>query len=106
MKKILLLLALTACVKTYPEIETTTQNAHNAVHQAVAVKPQCADVGKVCDEQITNVANSCKSQIAEEYKRGWNRGLLWGAGLAFVITLAIVGFALFLFNKIMKRLAE
>lgn len=98
-KLFLLPIILCGCVKSYPAMNDATNSAHNVIDTVVAEKPECKNVGKICNEQVNMVANACKAQIKTESDKSFNKGMSWGffGGIFSLIALAVLG--IFISNK-------
>lgn len=85
---------LLGCAKQNTPTETVANSAKESITTLVAAKPECKDVGNVCNSQIESIVASCDLEISninkDLIKWKWS---FWGL-------LAVIG--VYLIKKILK----
>lgn len=59
---LILTVLLNGCAKTNPS-DTVANSAKESVNAIVAVKPECKDVGEVCNSQIDSITAMCNLEL-------------------------------------------
>ena len=54
---------ISGCARTPKPVETVGESAKESVSAIVAVKPECKDVGTVCNSQIDSVVATCNLEL-------------------------------------------
>ena len=60
---VLLLLCLLGCAKQNTPTNTVADSAKQSISTIVASKPQCKDVGEVCNSQIDSINATCNLEL-------------------------------------------
>lgn len=61
---ICMLAALFGCAKQTTPTETVASSAKESITALVAAKPECKDVGNVCNSQIESIVASCDLEVS------------------------------------------
>lgn len=61
---LLLLLSLIGCAKQNTPTNTVADSAKESINTIVAAKPECKDVGTVCNTQIESITATCDLEIS------------------------------------------
>lgn len=90
----LLALMLFGCSKPAPITHTIADGAKETINTIVATKPECKDVGVICNQQIDAVTASCdlETEKIEGEKARW-KWSFWGV---------IVLIGLYIARKVLK----
>ncbi|MBP5789247.1 MAG: hypothetical protein J6W29_03330 [Neisseriaceae bacterium] len=88
MKKIVLFLALCGCAGNTPT-NTVVDSAKESISVIIASKPECKDVGEVCNSQIDSINAVCNLELDDLNKdvARW-KWSFWGLVLIIGIFMA------------------
>lgn len=91
MKIILIIIALFlgACSEKNKNVSSITNSSKNVIEHVIKAKPECKEVGVVCNEQIDVVNQICQNEIKEERSTSWREGFLTGIAFLFVALLSL-----------------
>lgn len=86
------LMCLTGCSSSNKNVDTITTSSQKVIERFVEVKPECKDLGTVCNEQIAAINNVCQETIRAENSVSWKSGFFTGivGVLATLIILAVL----------------
>lgn len=85
---LILTVLLSGCAKSQTPTNTVADSAKESVSAIVAVKPECKDVGEVCNSQIDSIMATCNLELddlnKDVVKWKWS---FWGLLIALAIYL-------------------
>ena len=83
---LLLLVCLLGCSKQNTPTNVVADSAKESITTIVAAKPECKDVGSVCNSQIESITATCNLQIdnvtKDKIKWQWS---FWGLLIVIVV---------------------
>lgn len=86
---LILTILLNGCAKEVKPTDAVSNSAKESVNAIVALKPECKDVGNVCNSQIDSITATCNLELddlnKDIFKWKWS---FWG--LLMVIGVYII----------------